>query len=160
MKFKIDSFKVEYLESIHELYKEIDNLHHESIPSIYKKSYNRADINSHIQKINNDDNQKIVVAIDENCLVVGFGEYNIKEVKDNKVFEDRRYVNISCIVVRDGFKRKGIGRLLLDYIENESKANGINSIELMVWGFNIDAITFYEINGYGLQFKKLQKKLN
>ncbi len=55
---------------------------------------------------------------------------------------------ISMIAVKNGFRRSGIGYLLLEKSENISKKNGMKKIKLEVSKENIGAIEFYMRNGF------------
>jgi len=54
---------------------------------------------------------------------------------------------LHLIAVRESFRRKGVGKVLLDYAENIAFAAS-DKIFLVVADFNPDAKRFYERNGY------------
>lgn len=54
-------------------------------------------------------------------------------------------VKLRQMVVSDNYRKKGLGRMLIDHIENEVRLRGINSIEL---ASRIEAKSFYESLGY------------
>ena len=61
------------------------------------------------------------------------------------LFYDR--IEIEYIIVREGFRKKGIGSKLLLDIEKQN----INNITLEVRESNITAINFYKNNGYKIE---------
>lgn len=158
MKINIKKLEKSYFEQLYFLYDKIDEMHHDSIPFIYKRSFNKEDIKSHLDNILLSKYHNMLIAFDKNENVLGFGEYIIRKIENHKIFEDKTYIDITCIIVKEEYRGKGIGTEILKHIEKQSISLQINSIELMVWGFNAVAMEFYESNGYTTLFKKLHKK--
>jgi len=96
------------------------------------------------ERLLNKDFQMIVAKDGEK--VVGACVAEIKHVGDGEVTNTRDILFIEYIVVSDEYKRKGIGRKMLDYMKDFAKKNNILSLELTVWGYNVGAIEFYEKN--------------
>ena len=61
-------------------------------------------------------------------------------------YAKRKVLFIEYIIVEDKYKRHGIGTALLNNMKNFVKENNISSLELTVWGYNEDAIKFYNKN--------------
>lgn len=59
----------------------------------------------------------------------------------------RKVAFISDIAVLNGYQGKGIGYALFQQSITWAKAKGADSLDLMVWDFNQDAIAFYERQG-------------
>lgn len=78
--------------------------------------------------------------------VVGVCSAEIKHVGDGENTKVRDILFIEYIVVKDEYKRNGIGTKFLDYMKKIAKDNDILSLELTVWGYNEGAIKFYEKN--------------
>lgn len=49
------------------------------------------------------------------------------------------------------FRRRGLGRLLLDFLEDEARDAGLESVWLHVRAENRAAVTFYEMKGYRIR---------
>ena len=75
------------------------------------------------------------------------------------MFVRRRYAVIENLVVKSEFRKQGIGRILVDEVQEWAIAKGARSIELNVYEFNETAISFYEGLGYRNLSRKMSKEL-
>lgn len=87
----------------------------------------------------------MIVAKEEN-KVVGACIAEIKRLGDDEVTKKRKVLFLEYIIVEDKYKRHGIGTALLNNMKKFVKENNISSLELTVWGYNEDAIKFYNKN--------------
>jgi len=80
----------------------------------------------------------------------------ISEVSE-KIFGTKYKKKAKCrlylIAVNKNYKGKGIGKQLINYLENEFKENGLNFYGLSVRKDNKDAIGFYNQNNYKVEFE-------
>lgn len=100
----------------------------------------------------------LVALVDDE--IVGFAELSIKNEPENEYFEEKRFVWIDDIAVKEGYKRQGIGSKLLAASESWALNNGANAMELSARYANKDAIKFYDELGYETYIIRLKKKLN
>ena len=91
--------------------------------------------------------------------VVGLCFSQIKKISNNKIMKDREILNIIDICVDKDERRKGIGKKLYSQVLQIGKGKNIDSIELMVWGFNKDAIKFYEKIGMNIKNLRFEQKI-
>jgi ribosomal protein S18 acetylase RimI-like enzyme len=63
-------------------------------------------------------------------------------------------------MVKNGFKRQGLGKLLVKAAEDWSKGKGASSVNLSVYDFNQSAIDFYKKVGYHTLSIRMEKNLN
>lgn len=98
-----------------------------------------------------------IAIIDRN--IVGFGHAIVKEAADIPILVPRRYVIVDSIVVKSEYKNQGIGRMLMEAMEEWAAKEGATSIELNVYEFNAQAINFYGKLGYRNLSRKLSKDL-
>jgi GNAT superfamily N-acetyltransferase len=56
---------------------------------------------------------------------------------------------LSSLVVRDGFRRLGLGARLLDAVEEWARGRGCQAVELTSAERRLEAHRFYERRGYG-----------
>ena len=74
-----------------------------------------------------------------------------------KIFGTKYKKKAKCrlylIAVNQNYKGKGIGKQLINYLENEIREKGLNLYGLSVRKDNIDAIGFYNQNGYKVEFE-------
>ena len=73
--------------------------------------------------------------------------------------KDREILNISDICVDKDERRKGIGKKLYSQVLQIGKEKNMDSIELMVWRFNKNAIKFYEKIGMNVKNLRFEQKI-
>ncbi|MGN1164420.1 MAG: GNAT family N-acetyltransferase [Candidatus Ornithospirochaeta sp.] len=61
---------------------------------------------------------------------------------------ERQYLDIDEFGVREGYRRQGIARAMIEKIKKYARELGTTRIELNVWEFNKNAIAFYENVGF------------
>jgi ribosomal protein S18 acetylase RimI-like enzyme len=74
-----------------------------------------------------------------------------------KIFGTKYRKKAKCrlylIAVNQNYKGKGIGKQLINYLENEIREKGLNLYGLSVRKDNKEAIGFYNQNGYKVEFE-------
>jgi ribosomal protein S18 acetylase RimI-like enzyme len=94
---------------------------------------------------------KYLIAI-ENEKVVGYLAYKIKEKHSKKLHVDQ-------IIVSEVNRRKGIGKKLMNFVEQIANKEDCDRIELDCWTFNQNAINMYEYIGFDRQRIMYEKKI-
>lgn len=112
-------------------------------PDIFIPNYEDWESNLR-ERIESSDYHMIVAKEDNN--IVGTCVAEIKHIGDDEVTKIRDILFIEYIVVKDEYKRLGIGTAMLNHMKEFVKENNIPSLELTVWGYNEDAIKFYNKN--------------
>ena len=144
--------------SLCELFNEIDALHRDNLPHIFQKPSGTAREQDYYSGLIADENVALfVVEVGEN--LVGFVHAIIRDTPAISVFVPRRYAIVDGIVVKSEFQNHGIGRILMDKMQEWASARGATSIELNVYEFNETAISFYERLGYQTFSRKMSKEL-
>lgn len=69
------------------------------------------------------------------------------EINNMELLKDKYFAYIDEICIKEGFRRRGFGKILFNKIYEMVKSNGAESLELGVWGFNKSAIEFYKSMG-------------
>ncbi|MFL5706347.1 MAG: GNAT family N-acetyltransferase [Ktedonobacteraceae bacterium] len=92
------------------------------------------------------DNSVVYVA-ELNHNIVGYVIAEYKELAYLDALIPRKLAFISDIAVREAHQGQGIGYALFQTCVNWARTKGANSLDLMVWEFNKDAIAFYERQG-------------
>ena len=97
----------------------------------------------------NEKNGKVFVAI-EGGKVVGFVGGHIANLSEDEKFEVsyKKPGEIRELFVTSKYRKKGIGKLLLNELEKHFKNIGCDVIKLSVLSVNIKARTFYESSGF------------
>ena len=78
------------------------------------------------------------------------GEVNLK-----KAWYKENIASLTNLFVKKEYRKKGIGKYLVDYFKDDVLSRGINKIEVNVMANNISAIEFYEEYGFNNLCKQL-----
>ena len=81
--------------------------------------------------------------------------YICGEILDKKPWYLEKVASLTNLFVKKEYRRKNIGKYLLDYFKEFVKEKGINKIEVNVMSNNINAIDFYEYLGFENYTKQL-----
>ncbi len=118
-----------------------------------------------IKKIKDKDKNQIVDIITKewgSIFVISKGvKYNVSNLPGYLALLDNKIVGIITffitknnyeIITLNSFKKnKGIGTILIDKIKKNAKKNNINKINLITTNDNINAITFYQKQGFDIK---------
>lgn len=133
------------------------NLHLQNRPDIFRGA--KEEVNFYVQDIlNNKLAYKYVY--EENYQIMGLIFATIKENLGDNLLKPRKVAFIEYIVVVKNYQRKGIGTKLYKHLYNELKNKDIDSIELCVWGFNKEAVKFYESLGMNIKNMRFESKIS
>ena len=74
------------------------------------------------------------------------------------------YIDFDCFYIDDicvlqKCRRQGIGKALFTRCKEQAKRSGCKMMDLGVWGFNQDAIRFYESCGMTERLRRMQYRL-
>ncbi len=148
--------------SLCELFDEGDALHRDNLPhlfQIFQKPSGAAREQDYYLGLIADENVALLVA-EAGEKHIGFVHAIVRDTPAIPVFVPRRYAIVDGIVVKSGFQNQGIGKILMDKMQEWAIARGATSIELNVYEFNVTAISFYERLGYQTFSRKMSKELN
>ena len=145
--------------SLCELFDEIDALHRDNLPQIFQKPSGATRKQDDYLELIADENVALFVAQVEEKLA-GFVHAIVRDTPAILIFVSRRYAIVDGIVIKSGFQNHGIGRKLMDKMQEWAITKGATSIELNVYEFNTSAISFYEKLGYQAISRKMSKDLD
>ena len=132
--------------SILELLVQVDMVHHEGRPDLFKgpaTKYNEEEL----KEIIRDDNASVFVCVNDEGDVLGHAFCIFKQVTGNSVLTDIRTLYIDDICVDERSRGSGVGKALFEYVKSFAKENGFYNITLNVWTCNPGAMKFYENMG-------------
>ena len=109
-------------------------------------------------ELSNSNNIYLVAELENEIVGICFS--NIKEISNNKIMKDRKFLHIENICIDKKHQKKGIGKKLYNQIIQLAKEKNIKNIELMVWEFNENAIKFYKNLGMSIKILKFEQKIN
>jgi len=143
--------------SVCALFDEMDALHRNHLPHIFQEPEGAARERDYYLGLIADENMALFVA-EAGQQLVGFVHAIVRDAPALPVFVPRRCAIVDSIVVRSGFQKHGIGRRLMEKMQEWAIAKGATSIELNVYEFNEAAIAFYEGLGYLTLSRKMRKE--
>ena len=147
---------IDDFEQIHRIVMQVHNLHLKNRRDIYK-DVNPLTIDEFKEDITSDNKLYLVAESNEN--VVGICFSTIKIITDNRILNDKKIVYSENICVDVNERKKGIGKMLYNETIKIAKNIKANSIELMVWKFNEEAINFYKNLGMEIKNIRFEKKI-
>ena len=138
---------------IHDVFLEVHKFHLDSAPGMFK------DIDPLTQEEFKEilsEEGKLFLVSDNNGTIEGFLDATIVE-KTSKSTGFKRFLFIDHLGVLKTTQKTGVGRKLVEEAEKFAKENNCTMLVLDVWGFNQNAIEFYEHLGFGERTRKMQK---
>ena len=143
----IRTVKLEDIESINALYKEVDELHLKKYPELFKKAEEEGRPVEYIKSIIATPYREIFVA-ERGGEIAGIAEVMVTKNQPFPVKVDMQWVALDNLVVSEKFKGRGIGSMLVDCEIDWARDWNINRVEIKVYEQNFEALSFYEAKGF------------
>ena len=138
--------KEDELDRINVLRKQVNDLHVEGKPDVFKPGFNE-ELQNYVYYIFKDPEQKIVVA-DKDGEICGFAILHHIYKPENPFMKVRDFLDIDEFCVDEKHRREGIATAMVEFIKNFAKEQGYHRLELNMWEFNQSALAFYEAAGF------------
>lgn len=148
---KIGDFK-----QVHRLIMQVHKSHVKERSDIYKDT-DPLDFEEFKEELSNSNNIYLVAELKNEIVGICFSQ--IKETPNNRIMKNRKVLHIENICVNKTNQRNGIGKELYNEIVKLAQEQKIDNIELMVWGFNENAIKFYENLGMNIKNFRFEQKV-
>ena len=142
--------KIEDIPRILELLVQVDMVHHNGRPDIFKGPATKYS-EEELLEIINDEKSPVFVCLDEDGVVLGHAFCQHKQVLGDRVLTDIRTLYIADICVDEASRGKGVGKKLYEHVMDYARDNGFYNVTLNVWDCNPDAYRFYEKMGFKVQ---------
>ena len=155
-KIIIRKAKLNDFQGVHKLIMQVHKLHVSKRNDIYK-DIDPMNFEEFKAELSNSNNIYLIAELENEIVGICFSQ--IKEILNNKIMKDRRLLHIEDICVDENYQKKGIGKKLYNQIVQLAKEKNIDNIELMVWGFNENAIKFYKNLGMNIKNLRFEKKI-
>jgi len=149
--------KISDFQGIHNLIMQVHKLHVNERNDIYK-DVDPMDFEEFRTELSNSNNIYLIAELENEIVGICFSQ--IKEISNNKIMKNRKILHIENICVDENHQKKGIGKKLYKQIVQLAKEKNIDNIELMVWGFNENAIKFYKNLGMSIKNLRFEQKIN
>jgi len=140
------------------VFTEGDAFHVGALPDVFRAAEGAPRSRPFIAEILKDPNAALFVA-ESAGAIAGIVIVVIRETAAVPILVPRRYAFVDSLVVREPFRRMGIGRMLMERVHAWSRGRGLGEAELNVWEFNEGARALYESLGYETSRRTLIKRL-
>ena len=154
---EIRKANINEVEQIANIMKQIMDLHTKSRPDMFKIKTSKQ-IEGEVLEALKDDNRIVLVAIEEN-KIYGVLICKIKYVNSHINLKDSKSLWIDELGVDEKYKKRGIGKMLMQEAEKIAKENKCERLELNCWNFNEVALEFYKKQGIQDQRIIMEKRL-
>lgn len=134
------------LEKINELRKQVNDIHVEGRPDIFKAGFCQ-ELRDFAQILMNDENGDIIVA-ERDGIICGMVCVDYVNKPESPYGMARSFYHVQEIAVDENYRRQGVGKELLEFMIADAKRRNLNKIELDVWKFNNSAMEFYQAVGF------------
>ena len=142
---------------VNELRKQVNDLHVEGKPEVFKAGFND-ELRDHIYNIWDDPKQEIVVA-DLDGTICGFAVLHHIVKPATPFMYERDFIDADEFCADKDYLRQGVSSEMITFIRNYAKEKGFNRIELNMWEFNRDALAFYETVGFKTYRRYMEMKV-
>lgn len=144
------------LENLSNLMLEGHNLHLDNRPDIFEGG--NFEVKSYVKSIlNNKKTYKYIYEVDSKIVGLIFASIKFNLVDD--LTRSRKVAFIEYIIVNKNYQRMGIGTKLYHKLCSEIKKENADAVELCVWGFNKEAIKFYESLGMSIKNMRFESTI-
>lgn len=134
------------LDIINELRKQVNDIHVEGRPDVFKSCFG-PEIRDFAKVIINGENSDIIVA-ERNGVICGMVCVDYVNKPETPYSKARNFYHVQEIAVDVNHRRRGVAKELLEFMIADAKKRNLGKIELDVWEFNDSAIEFYQAVGF------------
>ena len=128
-------------EDILELLKQVQNIHAEIRPDIFKHGATKYNKNQVLSIIKN--SQTPIFVCEQNDRVVGYAFCIVENVLETENIKAEKVLYLDDLCVDKTLRGVGIGKKLYEFVKESAKTLGCGKITLNVWEGNESAKSFY-----------------
>lgn len=125
---------------------QVDMVHHNGRPDIFKGPATKYD-EEELRAVIHNEETPVFVCVDETNIPLGHAFCIHRQVFGDSVLTDVRTLYIDDICVDNDARGKHVGKTLYDYVVAYAKKQGFYNVTLNVWTCNQAAMKFYEAMG-------------
>lgn len=139
-----------------QLLNEGDSYHAAALPTVFSRAKAPTWREPYLRERIADDDSVVLVA-DAGHELVGVVIAILRRTSPEvPVLVQRRYAWVDTLVVREVYRRRGVGRALMEQVHRWALDHGVNEVELNVWEFNEGAIALYAALGYTTTSRRMR----
>lgn len=159
MNLKIREAIIDDYKDICNLTLEVHKLHLKNRPDVYLDIDNPMQM-EYFKELLDSSNTKVFVVedIDTNEIIAN-AVVKVMETQSLPIFVQKRFAFVDEFCVKSVYRKKGIGKLLFNYVKDFARKEGALSLQLVVWEFNKDAISFYEKSSMSTRNRRMELNL-
>lgn len=135
---------------IQSLLRQVADIHHKGRPDLFKNGTSKYTF-SELERIMENADTPILVAVDGDGTVVGHAFCVLKSSGDTAVLYDRLTLYIDDICVDEAHRGNHVGTELCNTVLSLAKQLGCYNVTLNVWALNDAANAFYKNFGFEVQ---------
>lgn len=143
-----------------DLWKEQYEYHHAIDPTYYVPYSEtlRGTVEGYLQKLIADQDEEHILVAREGPTLVGFVTFG---TETESYFDTNitRYGEIKELLVKPDNRKQGIGKALIDRVEENFRSQNLSHVKIQVSSFNPTALAVYEKLGYTPRQQLLYKQL-
>lgn len=140
---------------VHKLMQQIHKLHVDARPDMYR-NIDPMSVDDFHRTVS--DSSIVSFVAEKDGKVIGYCDGYLK-MSNNRVMTGKKVFFVDDICIDTNKQNSGIGKMLLEEMKSQARRLGAESIELMVWSFNENAIGFYKHMGMTERSSVLEQKL-
>lgn len=156
---KIRDLTIQDFESFNNLMMELHSNHANNRADIYQKIEKTSNIKAWDFEASLQNDNCILLGAELNSNLVGICVMTIHQPSKSPCIVPRVRGYIEDICVHKDLRHKGIGTALYKEVVQRARKIGAESVELMVWEFNKEAISFYKSLGMSIQSYIMEQKI-
>lgn len=138
-------------------YLKLHKLHVEGRADIYKDMEQPLSLEEYVSMVQG--REYVALAAEYEGNFAGFIIAQRRTTPENPMLQRNTYFYIDALYVSDNCRRKGIGRALYTYLSHLAAEEKCSRIDLKVWDFNKDAVSFYKNMGFQMQCYNMEKRI-
>lgn len=141
-----------------ELNREVQEHHHKMYPEIFRP-YDKEEIAKAIKKMLGGREAKAFVAY-EGEEAAGYAIIFISRFNQNAFQQARSAMQVDQFAVLEKFRKKGVGKKLMDFLVELAKKEKLSRIDLNHWEKNEEAKEFFGKSGFVYYNSRMYKEVN
>ncbi len=141
---------------LNDLFDELDEHHRKALPHIFRKPDGPPRTQDFLSGVLADQNAVIFVAEIQD-QIIGLVYAYIRVIPEIPIRIPCRAGEVDQIIVKQKYRQLGIGRALMERVNQWADRMKLDRLELSVWNFNDEARDFYQELDYRIAFVRMWK---